>query len=394
MSATWLRLTAAMTAALALAGGATACGGGNAERGDAQRTVKVGGIFDLSGGTADIGTPYAEGIRGFVEDWNERGRRPRIDLISEDYKYDVEVAKVLYSSLEREGVVALQGWGTRDTEALSDQVRADNIPFMSASYSESLAEPSRTPFNFVAGTTYSDQMRISLRYIREAGRVTVASFHHDSRFGTSPQAAGRRMARQLGLGFRAYKMADGAEHFSAQLRRAHAQGATYVVIQNTSTEAGLLARDIGRLAPDMKIVCLNWCADELYIEIAGQAAAGTVGVMPFAPASVHADGLAAPRAFLAQSGGSVDQEGLHYVQGWYTMAVLAKGIERAAERVKGAITGASIRQALEEMDAFDTGDISAPVDFSAESHAGMHAAKLFVVKDEQWAKLTGLRPGS
>ena len=393
MRATWLRMTAAV-AALALAGWATACGGDD-ESSDGERTVKVGAIFDLSGATADIGTPYADGIKGFVEYWNERGRRPRLDLLSEDYRYETGVAKDLYSSLRQEGVVALQGWGTPDTEALSDQVKADGIPFMSASYSESLTRPSQTPFNFVAGTSYSDQMRIALRYIREqAGRTTVASFHHDSRFGTSPQPAGRRMAKQLGLGFRSYAMKEGAQESSAQLRRAQAQGATYVVIQNTPTEAARLARDIARLDPDMKIVCLNWCADELFIELAGQAAAGTVGVMPFAPASVHADGLAAPRAFLAQSGRSVDQEGLHYVQGWYTMAVMANGIERAAHQAKGTITGASIRQALEEMDAFDTGDVSAPVDFTAASHAGMQAAKLFVVDDERWAKLSGLRTGS
>lgn len=398
MSGAWIRRALAIAALALAANGTTACGGGDdasSDRAAAGPAVKVGGIFDLSGATADIGTPYAEGIKGYVRYWNERGRSPRIELVSEDYKYDADVAEHLYASLKREGVVALQGWGTRDTEALSPRVTADRIPFMSASYAESLTDPSRAPFNFVAGTSYSDQMRIALRWISEQARgAEVASFHHDSSFGTAPQPSGAKMAERLGLGFTPRVMADGAESYMAQLRRALARGTRFVVIQNTPTDAARLARDIARLPRRMQIVCLNWCADELFIELAGKAAAGTVGVMPFAPASAKAAGLAQPRAFLAESGRSVDQEGLHYVQGWYTMAVMAEGIERAADKGRGRPTGDAIRRALEEMEAFDTGGVSAPVDFTARSHAGMNAARLYVVKREQWLEPSALRTGS
>ena len=82
---------AAAVAAFALAGGSTACGGGESrDGGGARRAVKVGGLFDLSGPTADIGTPYADGIKGFVKYWNRTGEGPEIDLTSEDYAYDVD----------------------------------------------------------------------------------------------------------------------------------------------------------------------------------------------------------------------------------------------------------------------------------------------------------------
>lgn len=383
----WVRMAAAV-AALVLAGGTTACGGGEERAGDGDQPVKVGGIFDLSGDTADAGTPYADGIKGFVRARNQAGRQPRIDLISEDYRYDPEVAVSVYLSLKRERVVALQGWGTSDTELLGARVAADRIAFMSASYSDTLTQPSRTPFNFVPGTTYADQMRIALRWISErADGAEVASFHHDSSFGRSPQKAGAQAARQLGLGFASYRMPETATDYAPQLRRARSQGAKFVVIQNTSTDAARLATSIARRHLDMKIVCLNWCADELFVERAGEASDGTVGVMPFAPASVKAAGFAAPRAFLARRGRTLDQEGMHYVQGWYTMALMAEGIELAAG--KGDVTGESIRQALEEMGAFGTGGVSAPVDFTAESHAGMKETTLYVVKNEGWSPLTG-----
>ena len=55
------------------------------------------------------------------------------------------------------------------------------------------------------------------------------------------------------------------------------------------------------------------------------------------------------------------------------------------------MTGESIRQALEAMDAFDTGGVTAPIDFTATSHAGTKESKLYVVKNEQWSQLTELR---
>jgi branched-chain amino acid transport system substrate-binding protein len=379
----------AFGAALVLALGAAACGGDDegAAGGDgAQATVKVGGIFDLSGATADVGTPYADGVKGFVEYHNQQGSGPNIELISEDYKYDVAVAERLYSRLKGEGVVAVQGWGTGDTEALRGRITADQVPFMSGSYAETLVNPEETPYNFVVGTTYSDQMRVALDWIAEdaGGQAEVAAFHHDSPFGEAPLEAGEQKAGELGLGFESYAMPAEATDFVPQLQRAKGQGAEYVVIQNVSSPAAQLAKNIESQGLDMKVVCLNWCGDELFVDLAGEAANGAVAVMPFGPVTVEAEGLEQPR----QQAGDLETKGVHYVQGWYTMALMAEGIKRAAE--SGEVTGDALKQALEELPAFETGGVSAPIDFSAESHAGMPGAKLYTVEEGQWAELTDL----
>ncbi|MGH2839265.1 MAG: ABC transporter substrate-binding protein, partial [Solirubrobacteraceae bacterium] len=235
MRGRWIPVTAAV-AALVLAGGTTACGGdgeGSDDGGGADQIVKVGGIFDLSGDTADVGTPYANGIKGFVKYWNEHGRGPKINLTSEDYKYDSKIAKRLYDGLKNEGVVALQGWGTGATEALRRRVTAHRVPFMSGSLAETLTKPSQTPFNFVAAMSYSDQMRIAMRWISEqASGTEVAFLHHNSDFGESPLKAGAQAAEQLDLGFKAYAMPENATDYVPQLRQARSQGATFVVIQN------------------------------------------------------------------------------------------------------------------------------------------------------------------
>ena len=77
MRSMWIRTTAAV-AAIVLAGAMTACGSDDETSGDsAGKTVKVGGIFDLSGATADVGTPYADGIKGYMKYHNKEGDGPQ-----------------------------------------------------------------------------------------------------------------------------------------------------------------------------------------------------------------------------------------------------------------------------------------------------------------------------
>jgi len=388
-----VRYVSVLGVALMLALGMAACGGddeGGGGGGGAQETVKIGGIFDLSGPTSDAGVPYSNGVKDFVKFHNERGEGPQIEIISEDYKYDVAVAERLYTRLKGEGVVAVQGWGTGDTEALRGRIGADQLPFMSGSYSAELADPSEAPYNFVVGTTYSDQMRAALKWIAEdaGGRAEVAVFHNDSPFGESPLEDGGTYIEEQGLdlGYEAYAMPAEATDYVPQLQRAKGQGAQYIVIQNLPTGAAQLSKNIASQGIDVKVVCLNWCTGELFLDLAGEPAEGTVGVTPWSPTTAEAEGLSQPRDFLEGQGGSLEEKGVFYVQGWYTMAAMAEGIAAAAEQ--GDVTGEAIKQALEEAPAFETGDVSPPIDFSAESHAGMPGAKSYTVEDAKWGNLT------
>jgi branched-chain amino acid transport system substrate-binding protein len=380
----------ALLLAFALMG--AACGGGGEGEGEGQ-AIRIGGIFDLTGATSDVGVPYSEGVRGYVDWLNGQGGidGTQIELMWEDYAYDVARAEQVYSRLKSQGVVGVQGWGTGDTEALRGRITSDQLPFMSASYAETLVDPAETPFNFVVATTYSDQMRIALQWIAEdaGGATEVAVFHHDSPFGESPLEAGPSYIQEQGLdlGYETYAMPAEATDFVSELSQADQQGAEYIVIQNVSTPAAQLANDVAQQGLDVKIVCLNWCADELFVDLAREASEGVVGVMPFAPVTVDASGFEEPAAFLEEEGSSLEEETLHYAQGWYTMAVMTEAVRQVLDD-GGEVTGASLREALESMDTFETGDVTAPIDFSADSHAGMTSSRVFEVSGGSWTGLT------
>ena len=379
---------ALLAASAAVLLGLAACSGGAASSGSGGDTapIKVGIIADLTGATGDVGKPYNEGMLGYIDWINAKGgiKGRKIQAMSNDYAYQVPKAEELYKKYVADGAVVIQGWGTGDSEALRTKVAADKLPFMSASYAEVLTDPKQSAYNFVVAPTYSDQMRVALNWIAKdaGGKAEVAVFHNDSPFGTAPVADGQKWITEKGLqlGYKPYPMPK-TPNFVGLLSQAQAQGAKYIVIQNVSSPAAQVAKDIKAQNLGMKIVCLNWCADELFIKTAGaENAEGHILVQPFAPASAAKPGHAAIDEYLKTKGSSLADKGLHYAQGWYTMDVMAKGIEKALGS-SDKLTGEAIKAALESMDKIDTGGVvgTGTVKFSADSHRGSTGSGIYQV---------------
>src|SRR5438093_11353547 len=106
-------ILAVLALTIAACGGTT--GGGPAT---SKEPIKIGGIFDLTGATSDVGVPYSEGMKAYVEFTNANGGvngRP-ITLVSDDFSYQIPRAEELYNRLvTQENVVAILGWDTGDT---------------------------------------------------------------------------------------------------------------------------------------------------------------------------------------------------------------------------------------------------------------------------------------
>ena len=386
-----------LVAGLLLALLALACGG---DEGGESDEIKIGAIFDLTGPTADVGTDYAEGIRAYVDWINARGgvEGRSIDLIFQDYGYQVSRAEQLYSQFVQEGVVAFMGWGTGDTEALQRRIVEDELPFTTASLSHRLGNAAEAPYNFLVATTYSDQFFIVLDWIKEdfeargeTGPPTVALMHNASPFGLSPwEQGGEAYAARIGVRARAFEMPRGATDFTAELTQVRQAGADYVVFQNTSGPVALVIRNARSLGLDVTFVCLNWCSNRLLVSLAPEASEGVVGSMPFAPVAADVEGTREIRAALESRGESALEKSNALTQGWWTMAVLVEGIRRVIQAGQD-VTGANIKAALEGLTDWDTGGVTVPITFTAEDHRGAKGVRLFRVEDGAWRVLTDFR---
>src|SRR5690606_37506923 len=308
----------------------SACGGDGGGDADSDEPIKVGLIADLTGATGDVGTPYNQGMLAYIDWRNAEGgiEGRQIEPLSNDYAYEVPQAESLYKQYVNDGVVAVQGWGTGDTEALSGAVANDELPFMSGSFAEPLTDPEEAPYNFVVAPTYSDQMRVALNWINEdsGGSGEVAVFHHDSPCGEAPVADGQAWVEEKAydLGYQAYAMPGGQANYVGLLSQAQSQGAKYIVIQNVASPAALVAKDIAAQNLDIKIICLNWCGNELFIDSAGaEAAEGHILIQPVAPMSAEKEGHDVINEYLEEKGNDPATIGASWVQGWYVMHVMA-----------------------------------------------------------------------
>ena len=370
----------------------SACGGGGAASADSDEPIPIGVIADLSGATGDVGTPYNEGMLAYVEQLNADGgiNGREIDAMSNDYAYEVPQAEELYRRYLSDEAVAIQGWGTGDTEALRTRVANDELPFMSGSFSEELTDVEESPYNFLVAATYSDQMRAALNWIAEesGGEAGVAALHHDSPFGTSPVGDGEAWIDEQGLDidFTSHAIPAGTTNFAGILSQVDSAGAEYIIIQNVASPAAQLARDLKAQGGDQTIVCLNWCGNELFATGAGDAAEGHVMVQPIAPITTERPGHEAILAYAEENGMDPADIQVSFVQGWYAMHIMAEGIRHTLDAGED-LTGPAIRESLETMGPIDTGGVigEGTVEFSADSHRGSTTTGLYEVKDGELA---------
>jgi branched-chain amino acid transport system substrate-binding protein len=366
--------TLALLVAAALAGAAKA------------DEIKVGGIFDITGITADVGKPFATGVRDAVAWTNENGgiNGKKINLIGGDYGYKVPEGVAQYKRLVNdEKVVMINGWGTGDTEALKDTVTREKMPFFSASFSAHLNDPNRTPYNFFVGPSYSDALRAWLRWVKKdwkdkSRNPRVAFFYGDNAYGKSPIEAGRRFAKEIGVDVVDEEILPGmVQDATSQLLNMKQKGADYGYTQVTTPNFSAVLRDAKKLGLTTKWGTNVWGIGEILLGVAKDAAEGVVGTMPCPPFGENVPGMAKVVAF-HQKNHPNDTHDTNYVRGWSYVMVWAEALKRADKA--GKLNGEGIREALETFKDYDLGGLSMPVTYTKDDHRPTTKAILYQVQ--------------
>ena len=117
-------------------------------------------------------------------------------------------------------------------------------------------------------------------------------------------------------------------------------------------------------------------------------------VQPFAPITAEKEGHKVMAEYAKEKGIDEADMGVSWVQGWTVMDVMASGFEDALKEGKD-LSGVSLRESLESMDAVDTGGIigDGTVEFSAESHRGSTSAGIYEAKDGKMVEIeAGVKP--
>ncbi len=358
------------------------------------KEIVIGGIFDITGGTGAVGAPYAEGVRDYVKWINDHGgiNGMKIKLLDTDYQYKIPQALAAYKTLQGKAI-AIQGWGTGDTEALSPLITRDKIPYMSASYSEHLTDPSLTPYNFLIGVTYADQARVALKFIKQQhekmgkkGKPKVCFIYNDTGFGRSPFftvkyrgklfPAADAYAKKIGVDVVDTEVvALNALEATSQLLNMKKSGAEWAIVQETKATATIL-KDAKKLGLKTKFIALNWGMNKLFAKLAGDAAEGVYWTCPFGLWNdTNLPGVQLMRKVSLTYHPNKKDRIVCYSQGFAAMYVMAEALKRAA--AKGDLSGVGVKNALESLKDFDTGGLTGPITFTKKSHKGSVSLRIY-----------------
>lgn len=343
-------------------------------------SVKVGVMYDATGPVSASSVPYAKGIQAATR-WingNDGINGKDIELLVEDYGYQIPRALSIYKKMRGEGVVAIQGFGSGDTEALMPSISKDKLPWFSASYSANLTDPSHAPYNYSVGADYSAQVRAALKHMSESWtdttrRPRLALVYMDNAFGKSVIPAIESYAKELDIDFvgREVVNADALEAVGP-LTRIRDLNTDFILLQQIATSFATIVRDARKLGIDSQVYGTVWTYDPQLIEVAGEGANGVIVVQI---AALSARGLEIEEAIASVAETPTQIDDHNFLRGWGSMMVMAEAM-RVADAA-GNLTGEGIKAALDTGEPFSTGGILPPVSYTATDHRSTNSTMLY-----------------
>ncbi|QIZ75955.1 ABC transporter substrate-binding protein [Ferrimonas lipolytica] len=364
----------------------------------AQESVFVGHLADMSGPTAFVGKMYADGVRDALTYINNTGGIDGTALEFEtiDYAYKVPQAIASYKKWKsRNNMVAMQGWGTADTEALISFVAKDKIPVYSASYSGHLTDPmgknpktkKPAPYNFFYGASYSDSCRGLVQWAaqdwqekRGKGKPKFTHIGANHPYPNAPKAACAAYAEELGFEVMApvvISMKPG--DFKAQCLSLKSSATNYGYIGNLGGSVLSLVKSCNTVGTDLQFMANIWGGDRLIFEAAGDGIKDyifpTMG--PFWSDDVA--GMALVREISKVSDPAGEQSRVHhYMRGVCSVYYMKEAMLWAKKN--GGITGENVRNGMyATKDWVPAGleGVCLPATWTAEDHRGINQVNIY-----------------
>lgn len=357
-------------------------------------TVKVGGLFDLTGVTGEIGKPFLEGVKDGVAWFNQNGgvNGKPIELIAVDYSYKIPQAQAAYKKfVEQDKVVMVEGWGSGDTEALRDQVTKDKVPYFSAGFTAHMNDPAKAPYNFFLGASYSDQVRAFLMFVKtdwkdKSRKPRIAFVYPNHGFGKSPIEAGKAFAKEMGFEVVEDEIIPASfQDVTSQMLNLQKKAPDYAFIQTTVQWAAGVLKDARKLGLKTKFCVNNYGMNESLPELAKGAAEGVYGLVTNPPFGENVKGMKKLVDWHRKNHPN-DAHNINYVRGWSYALTWSEALKRADKAKQ--LNGEGVKKALETMKDFDLGGLVQPVTYTADDHRSSTKSVLYVVKN---GKLTKVR---
>lgn len=360
--------------------------------------INVGSLNDLTGATSDVGKDYALGVQEAVKWINENGgiNGKTIKLFQYDYGYRIPEAQTIYKRFrDFDKVVAVLGWGTGDTSALSPTINQDKMPYVSASYAGELTDPAKTPYNLFAAPDYSTSARAALtvwyeevwkkdpRFAAEqASKPRVVMFYMKaSPYASAPIKALKEHAALLGFEVGADQdVSLTALDTKSQVLAAKDFKPHVVWHGNTTNSVATVLKDAKALGLGADHLVNTYGYDENLPKLSGDAAEGVMGIAVAAFYGENVKFMDTVVASAKKYNPNTPQETrlIHTIKAWANVLVLREAMTRADKA--GKLNGEGIRAAFEELRDFDIGLGVPPLTWTATDHRATSQVRIYQIK--------------
>jgi branched-chain amino acid transport system substrate-binding protein len=273
---------------------------------------------------------------------------------------------------------------------MKDLVTADKVPYFSASFFGGLTDPSKTPYNFFAAPSYSDQLRAWLTWVKadwkdKSRAPKVAFLYGDNPYGKAPIEAGRLFCKESGIELVDEEvLPPNFQDATSQLLNMKGKGADYAYINVTTTGVALVLKNAKALGLATKFGSNPYGFSEQLPAVAKETAEGVTGVVPHVPFGENVPGMKALVDW-HKANHPDDSHDAMFVRGWTSVMVWSEALRRADKA--GKLTGEGVKAAAETLKDFDVGGLTSPITFTPTDHRGTTKTAVYQIKGGKLVKI-------
>ena len=338
----------------------------------AAGTVKIGGLFSVTGPASFLGAPERNTAQMVVDEINAAGgvKGQKLELVAYDTAGDATKAVQLATKLiKNDKVVAIIGPSTTgESMAVIPVVEKERIPLVSCAAGVKITEPVK---RWVFKTAQNDNLAVAriYEYLQKHRVNKLALLTVSDGFGSSGREQLKAQAQRFGMQLVSddtYGPKD--TDMTAQLTKIRGSNAQAIICWGTNPGPAIVAKNAKQLGIKTPIYMSHGVSSKKFIELAGDAAEGIrlpSGKVIVSDVLPNADSQKKSLvSFVKDYQRHHKAEGDHFGgHAWDAVMLIKEAIER------GSATPSSIRDQLEKTKGF--AGIGGQFSFSQTDHAGL-----------------------
>ncbi len=353
----------------------------------ATDTIKIGGLFSVTGPPAFLGEPERNTAKMVIDRINQAGgiKGQKLELVVYDTAGDATKAVQMATKLIKDDkVIAIIGPSTTgESMAVLPVAEKEKIPLISCAAGSKITDPVK---RYVFKTAQNDGLAVAkiFEHLNKLKQNKVAILTVSDGFGASGREQLKLLAGKYGIQVvvdDTYGPKD--TDMTSQLTKIRASQAQALIIWGTNPGPAVIAKNAKQLGLKLPLYMSHGVSSKKFIALAGDAAegvrlpSGKVIVSDMLPKNDPQK--SSLMAYVKDYQNHYKVEGDHFGgHAWDGVMLLKTAIER------GGATAEGVRDALEKIKDFH--GIGGTFTFSATDHAGLtkDAFVMVEIKNKDW----------